>query len=74
MFEGAYKEGGLFLLTMHPQIIGRRARRIMLEKLIVEIRKRPRVWWARNIDVALDWLKTHGHAKRAAAAARKAKR
>ena len=69
-FEGAYREGGLFLLTMHPQIIGRRSRLIMLEKLINDIRRRPGIWWARHIDVALDWLKTHGKGRRAAAARR----
>ncbi len=53
---------------MHPQIIGRRSRLLMLEKLINDIRRRPGIWWARHIDVALDWLKTHGKGKRAAAA------
>ena len=33
-FDVAYEEGGLYLLTMHPHIMGHRSRAAMLEKLI----------------------------------------
>ena len=59
-FDGAYEEDGLFLLTMHPQIIGRRSRLAMLERLIKYINQHEGVWWARHLDVAQDWLKQPG--------------
>ncbi|MFQ5791587.1 MAG: polysaccharide deacetylase [Acidobacteriota bacterium] len=51
-FERAYQEGGLFLLTMHPHIIGHRSRIGMLEKLVRHIRSYPRVWFATHEQVA----------------------
>ena len=33
-FEAAYEEGGLFLLTMHPHVIGYRSRIWIIEELI----------------------------------------
>ena len=33
-FDGAFKEGGLFLLTLHPHISGHRSRIVILEELI----------------------------------------
>jgi peptidoglycan/xylan/chitin deacetylase (PgdA/CDA1 family) len=51
-FDMAYAEGGLFLLTMHPQIIGHRSRISMLEELIQYMRTRPGVWFATHEDVA----------------------
>lgn len=33
-FDGACQEGGLFLLTMHPRIIGHRSRLPLQERLI----------------------------------------
>jgi peptidoglycan/xylan/chitin deacetylase (PgdA/CDA1 family) len=51
-FDGAYEEGGLFLLTMHPHIIGHRSRIRMLEKLIRYIRSHPGVWFASHEQVA----------------------
>ena len=40
-FDGAYRERGLFLLTMHPHIIGHRSRLPLVEEL-VEYMPRPR--------------------------------
>ena len=37
-FDGALAEGGLFLLTMHPHVIGPRSRMAMLEELIRSMR------------------------------------
>jgi hypothetical protein len=51
-FDVAYSEGGMFLLTMHPQIIGHRSRMAMLEKLVQYMRSRPGVWFATHEQVA----------------------
>lgn len=51
-FDGAYEEGGLFLLTMHPHIIGHRSRVRMLEDLIRYIRSHDGVWFATHAEVA----------------------
>jgi peptidoglycan/xylan/chitin deacetylase (PgdA/CDA1 family) len=51
-FDGAYEEGGLFLLTMHPHVIGHRSRIRMLDKLVRYIRSHPGVWFATHEDVA----------------------
>ncbi len=51
-FDGAYEEGGLFLLTMHPHIIGHRSRVRMLEELIRYIRSHDGVWFATHAEVA----------------------
>ncbi len=51
-FDGAYEEGGLFLLTLHLHIIGHRSRIRMLEQLIQYMRSRPGVWFATHEQVA----------------------
>ncbi len=51
-FDMAYEEGGLFLLTMHPQIIGHRSRIAMLDELIQYMQARPGVWFATHEQVA----------------------
>ena len=51
-FEGAYEQGGVFTLCMHPQIIGRSHRMQLLEKLILFIKDHPGVWFATASDVA----------------------
>ena len=55
-FDGAYLEGGVFTLTMHPQIIGRYHRLLMLEELIRYIAGHPGVWFATCAEVATAWL------------------
>ncbi len=60
-FQGIYKYGGLFNLTMHPQIIGRPGRVQMLERLIDYINSFPDVWWATGSEVADYWVE-HGDA------------
>ncbi len=57
-FEGALAEGGLFLLTMHPQVIGHRSRMSMLEELIRHIQSTPGVWFATHAEIAA-WCKSH---------------
>jgi peptidoglycan/xylan/chitin deacetylase (PgdA/CDA1 family) len=51
-FDGAYVEGGLFLLTMHPHIIGHRSRMSILEELVQHMRSRPGVWFATHEQIA----------------------
>lgn len=51
-FDVAYQEGSLFLLTMHPHIIGHRSRVVVLEKLILHMKSKPGVWFARHDQVA----------------------
>ena len=58
-FDGARAEGGLFLLTMHPHIIGHRSRIAMLEELIRYMRSFPDVWFATHAEVAR-FCKEHG--------------
>jgi len=53
-FDKAYDEGTMFLLTMHPHIVGHRSRIVALEQLIAHIQKKGagKVWWATHADVA----------------------
>ena len=51
-FEGARAEGGLFLLTMHPHIIGHRSRIALLERLITHMQSTGDVWFATHEQVA----------------------
>lgn len=51
-FDGALAEGGLFLLTMHPHVIGHRSRMRMLEELIRYMRSHSGVWFATHADIA----------------------
>lgn len=60
-FRGIYQYGGLFNLTMHPQIIGRPGRVQMLSRLIDYINSFPDVWWATGEQVADYWVE-HGDA------------
>ena len=56
-FDYMYKhvENGVFTLTLHPQVIGRGHRIVVLEKLVKHMRSCPNVWFARMIDVAKAW-------------------
>ena len=51
-FEGAYAEGGLFQLTMHPHVIGHRSRMVVLAGLLDHIATRPGVWPATHAQLA----------------------
>jgi peptidoglycan/xylan/chitin deacetylase (PgdA/CDA1 family) len=51
-FDQAYDDGGLFLLTMHPHVIGYRSRLFILDELIRHMRAQPGVWFATHRDVA----------------------
>jgi peptidoglycan-N-acetylglucosamine deacetylase len=51
-FDGAYREGTTFILTMHPQVIGHRYRLSMLDRLIAYIKSKPGVWIATHEEIA----------------------
>ena len=51
-FDGAYREGGTFILTMHPHVIGHRSRITVLEALIDHIRSHDDVWLATHEEIA----------------------
>lgn len=51
-FEVAHAEGGMFLLTMHPHVIGHRSRMVMLERLIEHMESVGQVWFATHEEVA----------------------
>ena len=52
-FDGAYEEGTLYILTMHPQVIGHRYRMAMLDRLITYMKSKPGVWFATHEEIAL---------------------
>ncbi|SDF01190.1 Peptidoglycan/xylan/chitin deacetylase, PgdA/CDA1 family [Limimaricola pyoseonensis] len=51
-FEGARDEGGLFLLTMHPHVIGYRSRIFILEELLSRIAEAGDCWVATHEQIA----------------------
>jgi peptidoglycan-N-acetylglucosamine deacetylase len=51
-FDVAYKEGTLFMLTMHPHTTPQRSRIKYLEELIVYMKSKPGVWFATAEDIA----------------------
>lgn len=51
-FDRAHDEGGLFLLTMHPHVIGYRSRIWILEELIAHARATGDVWFATHAEIA----------------------
>jgi peptidoglycan-N-acetylglucosamine deacetylase len=51
-FDGAYEERGVFILTMHPHVIGHRARIAMLDRLVTYIKSKPGVWFATHEEIA----------------------
>lgn len=51
-FDGICALSGHFILTMHPQVIGRPSRVALLDRFIGHIRSRPEVWIATCAEVA----------------------
>lgn len=51
-FDAAYEEGGLFVLTLHPHVIGRRSRLPILRDLIAHAKSKGDVWFATVEQVA----------------------
>jgi peptidoglycan-N-acetylglucosamine deacetylase len=61
-FDGLYRFGRCFVLTLHPQLTGRPSRLGVLERLIRHIKTRPDVAFLRAIDLAEHWIRTGGKA------------
>jgi len=51
-FDKAWEEGTMFVLTMHPHVIGHRSRIVALELLLNHIRTRGKAWFATHREVA----------------------
>ena len=51
-FDKAWEEGTMFLLTMHPHVIGHRSRIVALEGLIDHMQAKGGVWFATHEDTA----------------------
>jgi hypothetical protein len=48
----AYEERGVFILTMHPHVIGDRARISTLDRLVTYMKTKPGVWFATHEKIA----------------------
>jgi peptidoglycan/xylan/chitin deacetylase (PgdA/CDA1 family) len=51
-FDVAYQEGTLFVLTLHPHVVGMRSRIIYLDRLVHHIKGKPGVWFATGEQIA----------------------
>ncbi|MGQ0736240.1 MAG: polysaccharide deacetylase family protein [Acidobacteriota bacterium] len=51
-FDVAYREGTLFVLTLHPHVVGMRSRIIYLDRLVEYMRSKPGVWFATSEQIA----------------------
>lgn len=51
-FDGAYAERTMFVLTLHPHVIGHRAPMKHLDALITYIKSKPGVWFATTEQIA----------------------
>ena len=51
-FDGAYREGTMFMLTLHPMVSGHRSRIVYLDKLIAYMKSKPGVWFATAQQIA----------------------
>jgi peptidoglycan/xylan/chitin deacetylase (PgdA/CDA1 family) len=51
-FDVAYDEGTLWVLTLHPHVVGMRSRIIYLDQLIRHMKSRPGVWFATGEQIA----------------------
>jgi peptidoglycan-N-acetylglucosamine deacetylase len=55
-FDVAYEEGSIYILTMHPQVIGHRYRMRMLDALVTHMKSKPGVWFATHEEI-VRWVK-----------------
>jgi peptidoglycan/xylan/chitin deacetylase (PgdA/CDA1 family) len=51
-FDVAYEERGLYILTMHPHIMGHRSRVALLDRLVQHMKSKQSVWFATHEQVA----------------------
>ena len=56
-FDGAYNEGTMFVLTLHPYLSGHRAPMKHLEEFVAYMKSKPGVWFATGAQIA-DYVKT----------------
>jgi hypothetical protein len=56
-FDGAYREGAMFVLTLHPYLSGHRAPSQQLDQLIGYMKSKPGVWFATGEQIT-KYLKT----------------
>jgi peptidoglycan/xylan/chitin deacetylase (PgdA/CDA1 family) len=56
--DGAWDDGGIFQLTMHPHISGHRSRIWILDAIIRHAQAKGGVWFATHAEVAA-WAKAH---------------
>jgi len=57
-FQETYRQGGLFNLVCHPQVIGRPSRLVLLRDFIDFTLKFPKVWYAAGREVANAWIES----------------
>ncbi|WP_209446022.1 polysaccharide deacetylase family protein [Ochrobactrum soli] len=57
-FREIYRWGGMFNLTMHPQVTGRPSRIALLREFIQWMQTFPGVWFARGNEIAEAWALT----------------
>ena len=55
-FDKAWEERTMFLLTMHPHVIGHRSRIVVLEALIDHIKTKSGVWFGTHAEAA-SWVR-----------------
>src|SRR5215831_8345331 len=58
-FDGAYNEGRLFVLTLHPYLSGHRAPMQHLDRFVAYMKSRPGVWFATGGQVATYLKEAH---------------
>lgn len=51
-FDAAYREGTLFLVTLHPHLVGMRSRITYLDSLLAHVKSHPDVWIATGEQIA----------------------
>jgi peptidoglycan/xylan/chitin deacetylase (PgdA/CDA1 family) len=56
-FDGAYNEGTMFVLTLHPYLSGHRAPMKHLEQFVAYMKSKPGVWFATGAQIA-NYVKT----------------
>src|SRR6476659_7242670 len=58
-FDGAYEEGTMFVLTLHPYLSGHRAPMQHLDRFVAYMKSRPGVWFATGSQVATYLKEVH---------------
>jgi len=58
-FDGYYRFGLCFVLLMHPQIIGKPGRIMMLERLLQHMKSHEDIWFATGEEIAAWWRANH---------------